>query len=227
MIFQLDPDSLLFPDVALAEPDGLLAIGGDLSTERLLAAYKQGIFPWYSDDTPILWYAPHQRFVLPADSIKISKSMWQVIRSGRFRCTHNQDFAQVIRHCSGVERKDQDGTWITDEMTTAFSRLHALGYAHSIEVWNSEHQLIGGLYGVLIGRVFSGESMFSLESNSSKFALIHLATAFGLDLIDCQIHSEHLERMGAVMISQARYADILDQQAYQPHGLTPNKTTST
>lgn len=219
MIFQLNPNDFRFPDPSLAESDGLLAIGGDLNPERLLIAYKLGIFPWYSDDTPILWYAPHERFVLPTDQIKISKSMQQAIRSNRFRCTHNEDFAQVIRQCSSIERKDQDGTWITNDMMEAFTALHRLGFAHSIEVWNHEGKMIGGLYGILIGRVFSGESMFSLESNSSKYALIHLAKSFDIDMIDCQIHSAHLESMGATMIPQSAYLNILEKQGYLAHGL--------
>lgn len=218
MIFQLDPNSPFFPDPALAEPDGLLAIGGDLSPERLLAAYRQGIFPWYSDDTPILWYAPHERFVLPTNQIKISKSMKQVIRSNRFRCTHNQAFTHVIQQCSSIGRKDQDGTWITDDMMQAFIEMHQLGFAHSIEVWNTENKLVGGLYGILIGHVFSGESMFSLESNSSKYALIQLATKFNVGIIDCQVHSDHLESMGARMIPQSKYLTILAQQTYLAHG---------
>lgn len=232
MIFQLIPDSTLFPDPALGEPDGLLAIGGDLNAERLLMAYQQGIFPWYEDDSPILWYAPHERFVLPTNRLNVSKSMKQVIRSGKFHYTYNQNFADIIRNCASVQRKDQNGTWITNDMAVAFMELHRLGFAHSIEVWNRDEQLVGGLYGVLIGRVFSGESMFSLETNSSKYALIQLATQFDITLIDCQVHSEHLQSMGAVMVLQAEYLKILQQQTYLAHGLrstqdTPSNKTNT
>jgi leucyl/phenylalanyl-tRNA--protein transferase len=193
MIFRLD-DRLLFPDPALAEEDGLLAVGGDLSTERLMLAYSQGIFPWYSDDTPILWYAPHERFVLYPANLKVSKSMWQVLRSGKFRITFNQCFADVIRECSATFRKDQDGTWITNDMMDAYINLHQSGHAHSVEVWEND-RLVGGLYGVHVGRVFCGESMFSKVSNASKTALIHLCQTEKYNLIDCQVYTEHLERL--------------------------------
>jgi leucyl/phenylalanyl-tRNA--protein transferase len=202
MIFRLD-DRLLFPDPALAEEDGLLAIGGDLSTERLLLAYQSGIFPWYSDDTPILWYSPHERFVLFPDELKISKSMRQVLKSGKFRVTTNQCFEKVIEACSLVERAGQDGTWITEEMKAAYVLLHNKGYAHSIEVWHKEN-LVGGLYGVKVGNVFCGESMFSLVSNASKMALIHLCNS-GYKLIDCQVYTGHLASMGARMIPRVDY----------------------
>ncbi|HTD98770.1 MAG TPA: leucyl/phenylalanyl-tRNA--protein transferase [Mucilaginibacter sp.] len=167
MIFRLD-ERLLFPDPTLAEPDGLLAVGGDLSEERLELAYQNGIFPWYDDDTPILWYSPHERFVLfPAD-LKISKSMKQVLRSGQFTVTRDQCFEKVIEACSLVKRNGQDGTWITSEMKEAYIRLHTKDKAHSVEVWEQD-KLVGGLYGVAIGPVFCGESMFSMVSNASKY----------------------------------------------------------
>ena len=208
MIFRLD-ERLLFPDPELAEPDGLLAVGGDLSPQRLLLAYRQGIFPWYSDDTPILWYAPHERFVLYPENLKVSKSMRQVMRSGRFVVTMNQCFADVIKACSVSFRKDQDGTWITDDMINAYINLHQLGHAHSIEVWEDD-QLVGGLYGVQVGYVFCGESMFSRVSNASKTALIHLCQTNKYRLIDCQVHTEHLESLGAGMISREEYCLNLD-----------------
>jgi leucyl/phenylalanyl-tRNA--protein transferase len=207
MIFRLD-DRLLFPDPALAEEDGLLAVGGDLSTERLMLAYSQGIFPWYSDDTPILWYAPHERFVLYPANLKVSKSMWQVLRSGKFRITFNQCFADVIRECSATFRKDQDGTWITNDMMDAYINLHQSGHAHSVEVWEND-RLVGGLYGVHVGRVFCGESMFSKVSNASKTALIHLCQTEKYNLIDCQVYTEHLESLGAGMISREDYMLML------------------
>lgn len=207
MIFRLD-DRLLFPDTTLAEEDGLLAVGGDLSTERLLLAYQNGIFPWYNDDTPILWYSPHERFVLFPDELKISKSMLRVLKSGKFTVTFDQCFERVIDACSIVRREGQSGTWITAEMKKAYVQLHCEGYAHSVEVWEGE-QLAGGLYGVAMGSVFCGESMFSLVSNASKIALISLCNTGDYTLVDCQVHTEHLESMGARMVSRKEYMDIL------------------
>ncbi len=207
MIFRLD-DRPLFPDPALAEPDGLLAVGGDLSMERLLLAYRQGIFPWYSDDTPILWYSPHERFVLYPSQLKVSKSMRQVLRSAKFKVTIDEFFPQVIEACSAVPREGQDGTWITDDMKEAYIELNRTGHAHSYEVWQND-ELVGGLYGVDTGRVFCGESMFSKVSNASKTALIYLCLHGGFELIDCQVHTEHLESMGATFISREEYLHIL------------------
>jgi len=207
MIFRLD-ERLLFPDPELAEPDGLLALGGDLSPERLLLAYQQGIFPWYSDDSPILWYSPHQRFVLYPQKLKISKSMQQVMRSGRFKITLDTCFDAVIKACSITERKDQDGTWITSDMINAYNELHRLGHAHSVEVWQND-ELAGGLYGIRVGRVFCGESMFSKASNASKAALAFLCQSTTYDMIDCQVHTQHLETMGAEMISRQEYMGML------------------
>jgi len=207
MVFRLD-ERMLFPAPELAEPDGLLAVGGDLSTDRLLLAYQSGIFPWYSDDTPILWYSPHERFVLSPDELKVSKSMKQVLRSNRFRVTIDQCFDRVISACSAVDREGQDGTWITAAMKAAYIKLHQLGYAHSVEVWQHD-DLVGGLYGVQIGTVFCGESMFSLVSNASKTGLVHLCESREYRLIDCQVHTHHLESMGARMISRAKYLAAL------------------
>jgi len=210
MIFRLD-DRLLFPDPTLADEDGLLAVGGDLSTDRLLLAYQNGIFPWYNDNTPILWYSPHERFVLFPNELKISKSMRQVLRSGRFTVTQDQCFESVIDACSSVGRKGQDGTWITADMKDAYIRLHNEGHAHSVEVWE-QGQLIGGLYGVQIGSVFCGESMFSLVSNASKAALIGMCNNGNYTLIDCQVHTEHLESMGARLIDRKEYIGILQNK---------------
>jgi len=207
MIFRLD-ERLIFPKPDLAEPDGLLAVGGDLSTERLLLAYQNGIFPWYSDDTPILWYSPHERFVLYPDELKISKSMRQVLRSGKLSVTVDTCFNDVITACSTAPREGQDGTWIVPDMIAAYNRLHLEGYAHSVEVWQ-DHKLVGGLYGVHVGDVFCGESMFSRVSNASKTALIYLCNTGLYKLIDCQVHTDHLESMGARMISRERYMDVL------------------
>jgi leucyl/phenylalanyl-tRNA--protein transferase len=211
MIFRLDK-RIIFPNPSLAEEDGLLAVGGDLSTGRLLLAYHNGIFPWYNDDTPILWYSPHERFVLFPDELKISKSMSQILRSDRFRITYDQNFAEVIDACSSVNRKDQPGTWITADMKEAYTGLYREGYAHSVEVWESE-KLVGGLYGVRIGAIFCGESMFSKVSNASKVALISLCNDHNYKLIDCQVHTEHLESMGARMISREEYLMILQNNA--------------
>lgn len=211
MIFRLDK-RLLFPEPVLAEPDGLLAIGGDLSTNRLLLAYQNAIFPWYSEGEPILWYSPHERFVLYPDELKISKSMRQVLRSGIFRVTYNQCFDRVITACSEVYREGQGGTWITPAMKRAYNRLHAKGHAHSVEVWQQDN-LVGGLYGVKVGKVFCGESMFSLVSNASKTALIHLSENGGYKLIDCQVHTAHLESMGARLISREEYMDVLNSES--------------
>jgi len=207
MIFRLD-ERLLFPNPELAEEDGLLAVGGDLSPQRLLLAYQNGIFPWYSDDTPILWYSPHQRFVLYPERLKISKSMLQVLQSGKFRVTFNTAFAEVIQACSTANRKDQDGTWITSDMIIAYTELHRVGHAHSVEVWQNG-ELVGGLYGVQTGRIFCGESMFSKVSNASKTALVTLCQSGGYDLIDCQVHTEHLESLGAEMIGREEYMSVL------------------
>ena len=211
MIFRLD-ERLLFPDIALAEEDGLLAVGGDLSVERLLLAYQNGIFPWYGDDSPILWYAPHERFVLYPEKLKLSKSMRSILRSGKFTITTNTCFNRVIEACSAMLREGQDGTWIIDDMKTAYNRLHACGYAHSVEVWE-QGELVGGCYGVAVNSVFCGESMFSLVSNASKTALTWLCNSGIYKLIDCQVHTDHLESMGAEMISREEYMNLLQNNS--------------
>lgn len=208
MVFRLLDDEVVFPDPALAEPDGLLAIGGDLSLQRLVLAYQNGIFPWFSEDDPILWYSPHERCVIFPEKIKVSKSMRKILRSNAFQVTVDQSFEHVIRNCATTERIGQDGTWITNEMEQAYINLHKHGYAHSVEVW-FEEQLVGGLYGLKIKDVFCGESMFSHMSNASKIALIYLARNMNLDLIDCQLPNEHLMSLGAVMIEREEYLRIL------------------
>lgn len=207
MIFELSED-LVFPNPAYAEDDGLLAIGGDLSVERLLLAYSNGIFPWFNDDTPILWYAPHQRFVLFPDEVKISKSMKQILKRQEFQISLNKAFADVITACATINRDGQDGTWITTDMQAAYIKLHEKGYAHAVEVWKDE-KLVGGLYGVFINGVFCGESMFAHVSNASKAALIWLCQNLELKLIDCQVYTSHLESMGAKMIDRESYLKIL------------------
>lgn len=218
MIFHLDNDNVLFPDPELAEEDGLLAIGGDLSTERLLSAYAKGIFPWYSEETPVLWYAPHDRFVLDPKEVKVSKSMTRLFAKNTFDISFNRSFEQVMQYCSTIARRGQNGTWIVDDMLKAYTQLYKEGYAHSIEVWQSE-MLVGGLYGVLVGSVFCGESMFSKVANASKAALIYLCQNFDLELIDCQIHSSHLESMGAKHMQSTFFYDILLRQQIETHGL--------
>ena len=208
MIFRLD-DRLLFPDPALAEDDGLLAIGGDLSVERLVLAYQNGIFPWYSEDEPILWFSPHERFVLYPAELKVSKSMQRLLKSGRFSITINKAFEAVIAACSKAPRPSQDGTWITADMQAAYIALNKQGYAHSVEVWENG-ELAGGLYGVQVDNVFCGESMFSKVSNASKIALIYLCQRGKYNLIDCQVYTPHLESMGARMISRAEYTSALE-----------------
>ena len=175
MIFHLNDNDIYFPDTSLAEEDGLLAIGGDLSPERLLLAYQSGIFPWYSDEEPICWYAPHERCVIFPDKIFISKSMQKITDRNVFTVTTNTAFKEVIRNCKQTIRKEANGTWITDKMETAYSKLHSLGIAHSAEVWQND-EFVGGLYGIKINNVFCGESMFSKVSNASKAALIWLCT---------------------------------------------------
>lgn len=207
MIFQLD-ERLIFPDPELAEDDGLLAVGGDLSVERLNLAYANGIFPWYSNKKPILWYSPHKRCVISPNQLKISKSMRQVLRSGKLTVTFDQDFAAVISACASVFREGQQGTWITKDMQKAYLELHRLGRAHSVEVWQ-QNELAGGLYGVAVNRVFCGESMFSKVSNASKIALVALCQQKNYELIDCQIQNEHLESLGAILINREEYLQYL------------------
>lgn len=204
---------LIFPTVDLADEEGLLAFGGDLSIERLLLAYRKGIFPWFGEDEPICWWCPDPRFVLFPHELKISKSMRTLLNQGAFKFTINKDFEQVIKNCQKVFRKDQPGTWITDEVLQAYSNLHKAGYAHSAEAWK-DGKLVGGLYGVKLGKVFFGESMFSKENNASKFAFIkfveHLKKQ-NVQLIDCQVHTQHLESFGARMIERKDFLQMIDQ----------------
>ncbi|RAJ13754.1 leucyl/phenylalanyl-tRNA--protein transferase [Arenibacter echinorum] len=202
---------LLFPDIEKADDDGLLAVGGDLSPERLLLAYKNGIFPWFNEDSMILWWSPDPRMVLFPNKIKISKSMAQVIKSNKFRITWNTRYEEVVDACSAIKRKGQDGTWITPEMKSAYLKLHQMGIAKSIEVWEND-LLVGGLYGIDLGNVFCGESMFSKRSNASKFAFISLAQELQqkeYKLIDCQVYTAHLESLGAEEIPRKQFIEIL------------------
>lgn len=208
MVYQLTENDIWFPHPKEADADGLLAVGGDLSAERLLLAYSWGIFPWFSAESPILWYAPHKRFVIFPEHLKISKSMHRIIKAGIFDVSYDQAFDRVITSCAGITRKDQDGTWITAGMQDAYKDLHRKGIAHSVEVWQNG-ELAGGLYGVAIGEVFCGESMFSKVSNASKAALIWLCRNMSFKMIDCQFHTAHLESMGAEFIAQKGYLRIL------------------
>lgn len=208
MIFQLSESELWFPEPELAEEDGLLAIGGDLSAERLVLAYQTGIFPWFSDESPILWYAPHERFVLFPEKLKLSKTMRKLLKTNKFKVTFDTAFPDVIRACATISREDQLGTWITNDMEKAYIQLFELGYAHSVEVWEND-QLVGGLYGVEMNSVFCGESMFSKVSNASKVALISLCQNKNYKLIDCQVHSDHLESLGAEFISTNQFMEFL------------------
>jgi leucyl/phenylalanyl-tRNA---protein transferase len=203
-------DTLVFPPVEEAEPDGLLAMGGNLSTERLLLAYKQGIFPWYDGDVP-LWWCPHPRFVIFPAQLIISKSMRSLFKKQTFQFTINKAFAQVIHNCKTVVRPGQPGTWITNEVKQAYNKLHNLGFAHSAEVWQN-NQLVGGLYGIRLGKVFFGESMFAKKSNASKYAFISYVQYLqqqGVALIDCQVYTEHLESLGAIMIPRLQFTKLL------------------
>ncbi len=202
----------VFPPVSAADEDGLLAIGGDLSIERLLAAYRNGIFPWYSED-PILWWSPNPRFVLMPEELKVSKSMRSLINKGIYRFTVNRAFKEVIGECKTVTRNGQEGTWITDDVQQSYVRMHEAGYAHSAEAWYNG-QLAGGLYGIRLGNVFFGESMFSKANNASKFAFIRYVEQLkkeGVVLIDCQVYTEHLESMGAKMIDRSVFIRYLTQ----------------
>lgn len=194
---------LSFPPVHLSEPDGLLAIGGDLSPDRLLLAYSNGIFPWYEGEH-ILWWCPDPRFVLFPDELKVSKSMQSILKKDEFNFTINQAFKDVIHNCKKTKRPGQAGTWITDEVEKAYTKMHKLGHAHSAEAWKNG-KLVGGLYGIKLGKVFFGESMFSKESNASKFAFIKYVQQLKeerIELIDCQVYTEHLESLGARMIGR-------------------------
>ena len=204
-------ERLSFPPPYLAIKEGLLAVGGDLSVDRLLLAYRSGIFPWYADGEPILWWSPDPRLVLFPDELKISKSLRKVIRQGRFQITFNQHFEAVITGCAETKRAYGEGTWITDEMKSAYIDLHREGYAHSVEAWQ-DGRLVGGLYGVAIDRVFFGESMFTRVSDASKVAFVTLVKTLGelnFAVIDCQVKTDHLIRFGAREIPRKRFLEYL------------------
>lgn len=202
---------LYFPPVEEASFEGVLAVGGDLSIERLLLAYKSGISPWFNSDEPILWWSPWERMVVYPETYKVSKSIRNILNRNSFTITFNQNFKEVITNCQQIERKDQEGTWISAEIIDAYTKLHDLGIAKSIEVWQND-TLVGGLYGVDLGHIFCGESMFSSVPNASKVAFIHLVTYLKENkylLLDCQVHNDHLESLGAFEISQETFMRIL------------------
>lgn len=209
-LFVIDTE-LAFPPVSLAEPDGLLAIGGDLSPERLLLAYSKGIFPWYEGEH-ILWWCPDPRFVLFPKELKVSSTARALLKKNAFDFTINKAFKQVIRHCKEISRPGQAGTWITDEVEKAYIKMHELGHAHSAEVWN-EGVLVGGVYGLRMGKVFFGESMFSRESNASRYAFVKYVKQLeteGVELIDCQVYTEYLKSMRARMIPRREFVALLE-----------------
>jgi leucyl/phenylalanyl-tRNA--protein transferase len=202
---------LYFPPVDEASPDGVLAVGGDLSTERLLLAYNSGIFPWFDDDEPILWWSPPERMVLFFEDLKVSKSMRNILNQKKFKVTFNTAFKEVITNCKKIARKDQPGTWITDDMIEAYCKLHEQGIAKSVEVWQDD-ELVGGLYGIDLGHIFCGESMFSKVSNASKVAFIHLAKHLEQNnyrILDCQVYNDHLASLGCVEIHRDDFMLVL------------------
>ena len=210
MVFQI-PETHIFPSPELAEPNGLLGIGGDLHPDRVLLALREGIFPWYSKGQPILWFSPNPRYVLKPEELHISKSLKKKIRQKPFEMKIDTDFVQVIEQCAKVKRASQTGTWITDEMIQSYCTLHERGKAHSFEAWDGE-RLVGGLYGVAVGGFFDGESMFALEADASKIATVWMVRQiqqWGFSLIDCQVYTEHLERFRARHIPLQTYVQLI------------------
>ncbi|WP_051328194.1 leucyl/phenylalanyl-tRNA--protein transferase [Desulfatirhabdium butyrativorans] len=216
-VYLLDT-AVRFPPPHDADSDGLLAVGGDLRPRRLLEAYRKGIFPWYTDDQPILWWSPDPRLVLFPDGLHISRSLGKALRRNIFTVSMDTCFAQVIHLCGTVRSDNGEGTWITSEMEDAYCRLHRMGFAHSVEVWQGD-RLVGGLYGVSLGKAFFGESMFSLERDASKVALVSLVDFVrhhGFDWIDCQVPTQHMLRMGAVEMPRSQFLSLLDLALCKP-----------
>ena len=219
MLTWLKRDTLTFPplNIAMREPNGLLAAGGDLSADRLIQAYRHGCFPWFSEGQPILWWSPDPRTVLFPEELHVSRSMAKLLRQQRYQVSFDRDFKAVIQACAGP-RRDADGTWITDDMQNAYTELHARGHAHSVEVWD-HGELVGGLYGLAMGQLFFGESMFTRADNASKFGFVTLVKhlqAWGFVLIDCQMATRHLESLGARSIPRQQFADYLRDHLDQP-----------
>ncbi len=215
-VFSLD-ENLVFPHPVLREPDGLMAVGGDLSPERLLLAYSWGIFPWYADDQPILWWFLSPRLMVKTHAVHVSRSLRRVLNQQRFQVTINQNFSSVINHCRTTKRIGQDSTWIMPEMVDAYERLHRMGAAYSVEVYD-EDELAGGVYGIALGKIFFGESMFSKKSNASKVAFVHLAKYLydlGFEWIDCQQDTPHMRTMGGELYEEETFLSILrENQRY-------------
>lgn len=218
-VFQLS-DEIVFPPPELAEEDGLLAVGGDLSPGRLLLAYSMGIFPWYSEGSPILWWSPDPRLVLMPEDLRVSRSLRQTIKKEIYRTTFDNVFERVIRSCAESRRKDEDGTWITEDMVRAYCRLHEEGFAHSVESWDGD-ELAGGLYGVALGKVFYGESMFARRSDASKVAFVKLVQKLAqwkFRVIDCQVTTRHLISLGAKEVPRSEFLKTMRKALKQ---LTP------
>jgi len=204
-------EEILFPDPSEAE-DGIIAVGGDLSPERIIVAYLHGIFPWYSDTDPIIWWSPDPRCVLFPVELRVSRSMKQLLKKGIYTVTFDRNFREVIRHCADVRYKDRNDTWITGDMMQAYIQLYEMGIAHSVEVWDERGDLAGGLYGLAMGKCFFGESMFHLKPNASKYGFITLVSLLrekGYELVDCQVHNDHLESLGATVIPREIYLSLL------------------
>lgn len=221
-VFRLD-HRLVFPPADLADESGLLAVGGDLSAERLKLAYGMGIFPWFDEDLPIMWHSPDPRMVLWPEDLRVNRSLRKAMRKEPYRITLDTAFHEVICACSTVYRPGQGGTWITDDMIAAYDELHRQGYAHSVEAWLGE-ELVGGLYGVSLGSAFFGESMFAEAPNASKIAfatLVEQLQSWGVDMIDCQVHTEHLEHFGAYEISRGEFLARLRSSLEAPTRLGP------
>lgn len=214
MITLLDNSTLYFPPVEDMHSSGIIAIGGDLSVERIALAYNSGIFPWFEDGEPITWWSPEYRMVLFLDELRVSKSMRNILNRNIFKVTYNTCFREVITHCQNVKRNGQLGTWITDEMLESYCKLHELGIAKSVEVWQ-EDKLVGGLYGMDLGHIFCGESMFSLVPNASKVAFINLVRKLaeeGYSLLDCQVYNDHLDSLGAREIHREEFMEYLHRK---------------
>ncbi len=217
------PEQLVFPDPREAEPDGLLGVGGDLQPRRLVLAYSMGIFPWYSEGQPVLWFSPDPRMIFVPAGVRVNRSLRKRLRRGEYSLTMDQAFERVIQHCAEVPRPGQTSTWITRDMQVAYSMLHRIGFAHSVEVWRDD-ELVGGLYGVSLGRMFAGESMFSLAPDASKVAFARFADQLArweFAFIDAQMHTDHLARLGGILIPREAYLEHLSEALESPTRIGP------